>query len=174
MDNNSLEQIQNLLAQVSNYASKINEIILQINNIINSQNQMKQMMLMNQMMQMNMINNNMINFENNFNPNLNPLLNNQMSQQLNARKINIVFNYQGNSINVVAEEYLPINEVINRFLKKIDKPEFINNYQKKMTFLLGGERLDCTKNVKEINEFSSQRLDIVAIINNMSINVVEK
>ena len=75
-------------------------------------------MLMNQMMQMNMINNSMINFENNFNPNLNPLLNNQISKQLNARKINIVFNYQGNIINVVAEEYLPINEVINRFLKK--------------------------------------------------------
>ena len=169
MNNNSFEQIQNLLTQVSNYVSKINEIILQINNIINSNNQK------NQMMQMNLMNNNMINFANNFNPNFNPLLNNQMSQQLNAKKINIVFNYQGNSINVIAEEYLPINEVINRFLKKFGKPELINNYQKEMAFLLNGERLDCTSNVQEIKEFRQERLDIaVVFINHLSSKVVEK
>ena len=155
MNNNSFDQIQNLLAQVSNYITKINEIIFQINNIINSQNQM---------MQMNMINNNMINFENNFKPNLNPLLNNQMTQHLNDRKINIVFNYHGNKINIVAEEYLPINEVINRFLKKIDKPELINNYQNEMTFLSGGAELDYSKNVKEINISGQGRLDIVILI----------
>ena len=129
MNNNSFEQIQNLLTQVSNYASKINEIIIQINKIINSQKQM------NHMMQMNMMNNNdIMNFENNFKPNINPLLNNQIPQQLNDRKINIVFNYQGNKINIVAEEYLPINEVINRFLKKIGKLDLINNYKNEMAF----------------------------------------
>ncbi len=129
MNNNSFEQIQNLLTQVSNYVSKINEIIIQINNIINSQNKM------NHMMQMNMMNNNdIMNFENNFKPNINPLLNNQIPQQLNDRKINIVFNYQGNKINIVAEEYLPINEVINRFLKKIGKLDLINNYKNEMAF----------------------------------------
>ena len=161
MNNNSFEQIQNLLTQVSNYASKINEIIFQINNIINTQNQMNQMMQMNMM---NMMNNDMINFENNFMPNINPLLNNQIQQQLNDSKINIVFNYQGNKINVVAEESLPINEVINRFLKKIGKPELINNYQRKMTFLYGGLELDYTKNVKEINISRQSRLDIVILI----------
>ena len=158
MNNNSFEQIQNLLTQVSNYASKINEIIFQINNIINSQNQM------NQMMQMNMMNNDMMNFENNFKPNINPLLNNQIPQKLNDRKINIVFNYQGNKINIVAEEYLPINEVINRFLKKIGKQDIINNYQNEMTFLSGGAELDYSKNVKEINISRQSRLDIVILI----------
>ena len=158
MNNNSFEQIQNLLTQVSNYASKINEIIFQINNIINSQNQM------NQMMQMNMMNNDMMNFEKNFKPNINPLLNNQIPQKLNDRKINIVFNYQGNKINIVAEEYLPINEVINRFLKKIGKQDIINNYQNEMTFLSGGAELDYSKNVKEINISRQSRLDIVILI----------
>ena len=158
MNNNSFEQIQNLLTQVSNYVSKINEIIFQINNIINSQNQM------NQMMQMNMMNNEMMNFEKNFKPNINPLLNNQIPQKLNDRKINIVFNYQGNKINIVAEEYLPINEVINRFLKKIGKQDIINNYQNEMTFLSGGAELDYSKNVKEINISRQSRLDIVILI----------
>ena len=158
MNNNSFEQIQNLLTQVSNYVSKINEIIFQINNIINSQNQM------NQMMQMNMMNNDMMNFEKNFKPNINPLLNNQIPQKLNDRKINIVFNYQGNKINIVAEEYLPINEVINRFLKKIGKQDIINNYQNEMTFLSGGAELDYSKNVKEINISRQSRLDIVILI----------
>ena len=161
MNNNSFEQIQNLLTQISNYVSKINEIIFQINNIINSQNQMNQMMQMNMM---NMMNNDMMNFENNFMPNINPLLNNQIQQQLNDSKINIVFNYQGNKINVVAEESIPINEVINRFLKKIGKPELINNYQKEMTFLYDGRELDYTKNVKEINIVRQGRLNIVILI----------
>ena len=152
MNNNSFEQIQNLLTQV-NYASKINEIIIQINNIINSQKQM------NHMMQMNMMNNNdIMNFENNFKPNINPLLNNQIPQQLNDRKINIVFNYQGIKINIVAEEYLPINEVINRFLKKISKLDLINNYKNEMA------ELDYSKNVKEINISRQSRLDIVILI----------
>ena len=158
MNNNSFEQIQNLLTQISNYVSKINEIIFQINNIINSQNQM------NQMMQMNMMNNDMMNFEKNFKPNINPLLNNQIPQKLNDRKINIVFNYQGNKINIVAEEYLPINEVINRFLKKIGKQDIINNYQNEMTFLSGGAELDYSKNVKEINIAGQGRLDIIILI----------
>ena len=158
MNNNSFEQIQNLLTQISNYISKINEIIFQINNIINSQNQM------NQMMQMNMMNIDMMNFENNFMPNINPLLNNQIQQQLNDSKINIVFNYQGNKINVVAEESLPVNEVINRFLKRIDMPELINNYQKKMTFLTGGEELDYSKTVEEINIYRMGILDIIVLI----------
>ena len=158
MNNNSFGQIQTLLAQVSNYVSKINEIIFQINNIINSQNQMNQM---NQMMQMNMMNN-MMNFENKFNPNLNPLLNNKFPQQLNDKKINVIFNYQGNKINILAEEYLPINEVINRFLKKIDKPELINNYQKKMSFLSQGCMIDYSKKVKEIHIYKENHFEIVA------------
>ena len=119
---------------------------------------------MNQMMQMNMMNNDMMNFENNFKPNINPLLNNQIPQKLNDRKINIVYNYQGNKINIVAEEYLPINEVINRFLKKIGKQDIINNYQNEMTFLSGGAELDYSKNVKEINISRQSRLDIVILI----------
>ena len=113
---------------------------------------------------MNMMNNDMMNFENNFMQNINPLLNNQIQQQLNDRKINIVFNYQGNKINVVAEESIPINEVINRFLKKIGKQDIINNYQNEMTFLSGGAELDYTKNVKEINIFRQGRLNIVILI----------
>ena len=150
MNNNSLDQIQYLLAQVSNYVSKINEIIRQINNIINSQNQMNQMMQMNQMNQMDMMNN-MINLESNFMPDLNPLLNNNLPQQLNGKMRNVVFEYSGGKINVIASEYSPINEVINIFLKKIDKPELINNYKNEMKFLLYGKELDYSKNIKEID-----------------------
>ena len=151
MNNNSLDQIQYLLAQVSNYVSKINEIIRQINNIINSQNQMNQMMQMNQMNQMDMMNN-MINLESNFMPDLNPLLNNNLPQQLNGKMINVVFHYSGGKINVIASEYSPINEVINRFLKKIDKPELINNYKNEMKFLL--------KNIKEIDPIHTTQFTI--------------
>ena len=158
MNNNSFEQIKNLLTQVSNYISKINEIIFQINNIINSQNQM------NQMMQMNIMNNNMMRFDNNFIPIINPLLINHIPQKLNDKKINLSFNYRGDKINIVAEEYLPINEVINRFLKRIDMPELINNYQKKMTFLTGGEELDYSKTVEEINIYRMGILDIIVLI----------
>ena len=158
MNNNSFDQIQNLLTQISNYVSKINEIILQINSIINSQNQM------NQMMQMNIMNNNMMRFDNNFIPIINPLLNNHIPQKLNDKKINISFNYRGDKINIVAEEYLPINEVINRFLKRIEKSELINNYQKKMTFLTGGEELDYSKTVEQINIYRMGILDIIVLI----------
>ena len=143
MNNNSFGQIQNLLAQVSNYVAKINEIIFQINNIINSQNQMNDMM-----MQMNMMNN-MMNFPNNFNPDLNPLLNIQM--QGIDKITNVVFNYRGKDVNILAQEYIPITEVINRFFRKIDRPELIGNYQKKILFLYNAEKLDISKKVGEIN-----------------------
>ena len=159
MNNNTLDQIQYLLAQVSNYASKINEIIRQINNIINSQNQMNQMMQMNQMNQMDMMNN-MINLESNFMPDLNPLLNNNLPQQLNGKMINVVFEYSGGKINVIASEYSPINEVINIFLKKIDKPELINNYKNEMKFLLYGKELDYSKNIKEIDPIHTTQFTI--------------
>ena len=147
MNSNSFEQIQSLLSQISNYVSKINEIIFQINNIINSQNQMN---LMNQMMQINMMNN-MMNFGNNINTNLNPLLNNQGQEQFKANLINVVFEYNSKKINIIAEEYLPINEVINRFLTKIDRPKLINNYTNKLGFLFNGYELDYSKKVNEIN-----------------------
>ena len=162
MNNNSLEQIQNLLSQVSNYVSKINEIILQINNIINSQNQMNQMIQMNQMNQMDMMNN-MMNLENKFMPGLNPLLNNNLPQQLNEEMINVVFEYSGGGkMNIVASEYSPINDVINRFLKKINKPELINNYKNNMKFLFRGGELDYSKNIKEIDPCHSPQFNIVA------------
>ena len=145
MNNNSFGQIQNLLAQVSNYVAKINEIIFQINNIINSQNQMNDMM-----MQMNMMNN-MMNFPNNFNPDLNPLLNNQ-PPKLNYKIINILFEYRGKFVNIDAQEYLPITEVINRFFRKIDKPELINNYKDKLKFLFNAFELDMSKKVGELNQ----------------------
>ena len=161
MNNNSLYQIQNLLTQVSNYVSKINEIILQINNIINSQNQKNQMIQMNQMNQMDMMNN-MMNLENKFMPDLNPLLNNNLPQELKGKKINVVFEYSGDKINIVASEYSPINDVINRFLKKINKPELINNYTNKMKFLFLGNELDYSKNIKEIDPTHSSQFIIVA------------
>ena len=167
MNNNSFQQIQNLLEQASNYISKINEIIFQINNIINLQHQM------NQMMQINMMNN-MINFENNFNVNLNPLLNNQQPLQLEEKFINVIFNYQGNFINIIAQEYLPINEVINRFLKRIDKSELINNHQNKLTFLLEGGELDYSKKVGEIDIYRKGRLEICVLIKKDLCDKVEK
>ena len=162
MNNNSLYQIQNLLAQVSNYISKINEIILQINNIINSQNQMNQMMQMNQMNQMDMMNN-MMNLENRFMPDLNPLLNNNLPQELNDKMINVIFEYNGDKINIVASEYLPINEMINIFLKKIDKTELINNYLNKMRFLNHGKELDYSKSIKEFDPFHTSQFVIIVI-----------
>ena len=153
MNNNSFEQIRSLLSQISNYASKINEIIFQINNIINSQNQINQINQINQMneiIQMNMMNN-MMNFGNYFNPGLNPLLNNQRLQQLNDDVVNIVFEYNSKFTNIIAQKYLPINEVINRFLTKIDRAELINNYKDQMLFLFDGSELDYSKKVNEIS-----------------------
>ena len=143
MNNNSFGQIQNLLAQVSNYVAKINEIIFQINNIINSQNQMNDMM-----MQMNMMNNTM-NIPDNFNNDLNPLLNDQ-SLELDNKMISVIFNFKGKSIIIAAQEYLPMTEVINRFLKKIDKPELMDNYQNKVKFLYLAKEFDNSKKVGEI------------------------
>ena len=160
MNNNSFGQIQSLLSQISIYVSKINEIIFQINNIINSQNQMNQM---NEIMQMNMMN-----FGNNFNPDLNPLLNNQGIQQLNEKVINIVFEYNSKFTNIIAQKYLPINEVINRFLTKIDRAELINNYKDQMFFLHDGSELDYYKIVKEISNNKDQ-FKIVVIDKNQNI-----
>ena len=142
MNNNSFEQIQSLLSQISNYVSKINEIIFQINNIINSQNQMNQINIMN----------NMKNVGNNFYPELNPLLNNQGMHQLNEEIININFEYNGKFLNITAQGYLPINEVINRFLVRINKPELINNYKNQIFFLVNGLELDYSKTVNEIKK----------------------
>ena len=163
MNNNSFEQIQSLLSQISNYVSKINEVIFQINNIINSQNQMNQINQMNQMIQMN----NMMNFGNNFNQNLNPLLNNQGIQQLNEKVINVVFEYNSKYTNIIAQEYLPINEVINKFLTKIDKQELINNYKDRMIFLFDGAEIDYSKKVNEISNYE-QHFQIVVIDRNLN------
>ena len=160
MNSNSFEQIQSLILQISNYISKINEIIFQINNIINSQNQINQINQMNQMNQMNMMN-----FGNNFNPDLNVLLNNPGIQQLNKKPINIVFKYNSKIINIIAQQYLPINEVINRFLKKIDKPELINNYKNKMFFLIDGSKFDYSKKVNEISNKEDHFQIVVIDIN---------
>ena len=165
MNNNSFEQIQSLLSQISIYVSKINEIIFQINNIINTQNQMNQM---NEIIQMNMMNN-MMNFGNNFNPGLNPLLNNQGMQQLKDKEVNIIFNYNNKFTNIIAQNYLPINEVINRFLTKIDKPELINNYKNQMIFLFDGSVLDYSKKVKEISN-NDHHFQIVVLDKKLNIS----
>ena len=154
MNNNSFDQIQNLLAQASNYVAKINEIIFQINNIINSQNKMNDMM-----MQMNMMNN-MMNFPNIFNPDLNPLLNNQ-PPKINYKIINIVFEYRGKFLNIAAQEYLPVIEAINRFFKMSNKPELINNYKNKMNFYFNAFKLDTSKKVGELNQGKDFKIVVV-------------
>ena len=153
MNNNSFEQIKNLLTQVSNYISKINEIIFQINNIINSQNQMNGMM-----MQMNMMNN-MMNFQNNFNNDLNPLLKDQ-PLELDNKMINVVFDYKGKPIMIPAQEYLPLTEVINRFLQKIDKPGLIDNYQNQLKFYYNAKEFDNSKKVGEICQNKLFRIQV--------------
>ena len=114
------------------------------------------------MMQMNMMNN-MMNFPNNFNPDLNPLLNNQ-PQELNYNMINVVFEYRSNFFNIAVQEYIPITEVINRFFKMIDKPELINNYKNKITFLFNAIELDYSKKVGELNQ--NKDFKIIAIESN--------
>ena len=154
MNNNSFGQIQNLLAQISNYVAKINEIIFQINNIITSQNQMNDMM-----MQMNMMNN-MMNFPNNFSQDLNPLLYNQPSD-LKNNMINIVFEYRSQFFNIAVQEYIPLTDAINRFFKMINKPELINNYKNKMTFLFNAIELDYSKKVGELNQNKDFKIIVV-------------
>ena len=117
-------------------------------------------------MQMNMMNN-MMNFENNFNPDLNPLLNNQGINHLSQKVINVVFEYNNKFINIIAQEYLPINEVINRFLAKIGKPELINKYKNKMLFLFDGSELDHSKKVNEISNHE-QHFQIIVIDRNLN------
>ena len=153
MNNNSFQQIQILINQVSNYVSKINGIIFQINNIINYQNQMNQMNQMMQMDQMNeMKSNNMMNFQDNINNNLHPKLNNQVIPPLNCKIMNITFEYKNDPKIVITQKNLPLNDAINNFLKKINKPELINNYKNKMIFLFNAKKLDSSKTVEEISD----------------------
>ena len=103
---------------------------------------------------------NMMNFPNNFNPDLNPFLNNQQPM-LNFNMINVIFEYRSKFINIAAQEYLPITEVINRFFKMIDKPEFINNYKNRISFLYNAIELDYSKKVGELNHNKDFKIVVV-------------
>jgi len=78
--------------------------------------------------------------------------------------INLIFEYRGSKVNIIALEDSPINETINKFLKKIGKPELINNYRTKMKFLWDIKELDYSKNVKDIDPLISHtHFNIVVI-----------
>ena len=140
MNNNPFSFICNLLTQLSNYTFKINEIILEINNILN--NQMNNPMLNQNNILMGQMN--LMNFENKFNYNMNPLNNDIIPQEpFEIKYYNVKFETKtGLRTLIKAEKNLTLNELLTLYFKKINKPEFINNYKWPMKFLFNANCLE--------------------------------
>ena len=134
-------QLNGFLGQISNYIYKINEIILQMNTIIINQLNSPMIgqinnLINNQINQMdNFINNNQ---QINYNFNDNQCLKRGENILNNNNLTNIVFkNCNGTTINIKIDEEKEIQELINLYFKKIGKPDLINNYNLKYSFIEG-------------------------------------
>ena len=178
MDNNQqnlLFQMKNLLNQLSNYIYNINDIIIQMNNIINHINNPMIKAINNQL---NQINNNMKMINNNqmyFNINNNMQFPNQMNNEIlnnNDFKncINIGFKNinLGGTVFLFVNKNLTINELLNLYLKRINKLEYIDKYDNYYRFLYNDILLnDCKeKTIKELN-ISNYTIIIVTLLRNV-------
>ena len=140
---NIFDQLNGFIREISNYINKINEIILQMNAIIFNQTNCPMMGQIN-----NLINNEINRMENftnknneinyNFNANVNQCLKRGENMINYNKKTNILFKHDdGTSINIIIDEEKEINELINLYFEKIEKPEFANNYKMKYYFIEG-------------------------------------
>ena len=137
-------QIQNLLAELTSHINKINEIIFQMNEVLNQVNSP----LMNQM-------NNMISNIKMMNPQID-FQNIENNIEFEYKKpINILFalNHTGYAdYNIVVDESNKLNDVFNLFLKKINKSNFVDNYDKYFKFLYNGKQINSQKE-KTVEQF---------------------
>ena len=95
-----------------------------------------------------MMNNNPMNFNMNMNMN-NNLLPNMIKDDDFDNLINIQFEYDNRYITNIqlANKKLTINELLNLYLKKINKIEFVNNYDNYFFFYYNGEELNKKKEI---------------------------
>ena len=152
--------MKNLLNQLSNYIYNINDIILQMNNIINQINNPMINDINNQLNQFNnnmqMINNNQMNFNMNNNMQFPNQINNKILNNNDyINFINIAFRYNktiGPVDNILSvNKNLTINELLNLYLKRTNKSEYIDKYDKHYKFVYNGNSLNSCKE-KTINE----------------------
>ena len=139
----SFNQIQYLLNQLNNYVYKFNELINQINNIMN--------LLNNQFNDQMNKNNNLMNMMN-----INPMNINLKNFSNNEKKNTIYLNFQFESGNGTTYFYIDgnktINDLINEYFRKINKFEYIDNYDKNFFILYNSKKINFCKDSK-INEF---------------------
>ena len=144
-----LFQVQYYLNELSLHITKINDIIIQMNNYINQINNSQLFIdINNQKNQMNnFMMNNPMNFNMNMNMNMN--MNNNLFPNMNKQDdfneiihkdnlINIQFFYHEMlSANIqFANRTLTINDLLNLYLKKINKRELVNNYNNNFFFII--------------------------------------
>ena len=134
----SINGIQKLLIELNNHLFKINEIILEMNNIIN--NQMKNTMIP----PMNILINQIMNFQN-INPNFE--LNDYLK---NADIVNVTFIKESFRLNIPVERSTIFNDVLKIYFTKINRPELIDNYKGKMTFMLNAGAINGSKKIGEL------------------------
>ena len=151
---NSLFQIKNLLTQLSNQIYKINEIIFKLNKIMDHINNP---IVNNLNIQMNKMNN-FMEFINSNRPNYkmeidsfpknnhNEILNND-DELLN---IGFKLNHSGGPLdyNIVISKKKNVNELLNLYLKKTHKEEYIDKYDINFTFLYNGDDIKKYKDKK--------------------------
>ena len=168
---NSLFQIKNLLTQLSSHISKVNEIIFKLNNIMN---QINNPMINNFNNQMNKMNN-FMGFINSTRPNYNMKIDsfpkNNIIETLNNddEVLNIGFklNHSGGPIdkNIVISKNKKVNELLNLYLEKTHKEEYIDKYDTNFTFLYNGEDIKKYKD-KKIEEIDLADKSYILAISN--------
>ena len=148
----SINGIQKLLIELNNHLFKINEIILEMNNIIN--NQMKNTMIP----PMNNLINQILNFQN-INPNF------ELNKHLkNVDIVNVTFIKDSFRFNIPVECSTIFNDVLKLYFTKINRPELIDNYKGKITFLWNAKAINVFKKIGELTGGKNLPITIISII----------
>ena len=140
-----VNEIQSLLNQLNNHLFKINEIIVEMNNIINNQMNNAMMVPMNNLMnQMN----NFMNFGQ-FNPNF--IFNKENLENFKSQDIvNVTFEKDKIRMNIKVERNSTIKNLLKLYFIKINRPDLIDNYKGKMTFLYNARKIDEFNTIGEL------------------------
>ena len=148
--NNSFNQIQFLLNELNNYAYKINEYIMQFNNIMNQ----IMITLNNQFNEQNKIINKPMNMMDISSIKLNM---NNVPNYVNNNDIFFSFQLRDSSGNTFLQlnGNKTINDLINDYLRKKNKIEYINNYDTKFNFLFNAQTIQPFKNIQLKDFFRS-------------------
>ena len=73
----------------------------------------------------------------------------------------VTFKALNSNINIIGESNLTIKELFKRYFLKINEPELINNYEKKLFLLFKGEKLEESKTLFETFKFNYRPLIVV-------------